>query len=129
MKNDLTILYAEDDLEILENMTFLLSRYASKVYTAKNGKEALELYEQHKPNIVITDIMMPFLNGIEVAHMIREESLYTPIIFMTAYNEKEQLQAAAKIPVSSYVVKPFNLDTLNKAIEKAIDEYLILDPR
>lgn len=129
MKNDLTILYAEDDLEILENMTFLLSRYASTVYTAKNGKEALELYSLHQPNIVITDIMMPLMTGIVLAQTIREKNSTTPIVFITAYNEKEHLDAANKIPVSSYIMKPFNLDTLNKTIEKAIDEYLALEPR
>ena len=128
MKHDLTILYAEDDLEILENMTFLLSRYATQVYTAKDGKEALELNALHKPDIFITDIMMPFFDGIEVAQRIREENTRIPIIFMTAYNEKEHIEAANDIPSSSYVMKPFNLDTLNKAIEKAIDEYLTFIP-
>lgn len=122
MKNDLTLLYAEDDPEILENMKFLLSRYAKNIYTAKNGKEALDLYNEHKPDIFISDLMMPIMNGFEVAKKIRENNKTIPIIFITAHSDDEHLKEASNIPSSSYLLKPFNLDTLNQAIEKALKE-------
>lgn len=122
MKNDLTILYLEDDPEIAENMSFLLGRYAKEVYLAMDGEKAIELFLQKNPQIAVLDIMVPKMNGLDVAKKIREKNKKIPIIFMTAFNEDEQLKVASEIPSSSYIVKPFNLETLNKAISKAIEE-------
>ena len=119
---DLSLLYIEDDLEILENMTFLLERYVKKVYTAKDADEALKLYNEYKPDILVSDVSLPTISGLELAKKIREENKTIPIIFISAYNDKEKLQAANELLASDYITKPFNLDTLNKSIHKVINE-------
>ena len=118
----LTLLYIEDDLEILENMSFLLNRYVQKVYTAKDGEEALQIYYEHKPDIVVSDVNLPKLNGLALSKKIREENKTIPIIFISAFNDDEKLQTAEELSASAYIVKPFNLDTLNKTINQVIEK-------
>ena len=122
MTNELTLLYIEDDTEILENVSFLLSRFVKKVYTAIDGEEALNVYAEQKPDILVTDINIPKISGLEVAERIRKENKKIPIIIISAYTDDEQLKKAKEIGVSTYVKKPFTLSDLKDAITKAINE-------
>ena len=124
MTNELTLLYIEDDPEILENVSFLLSRYVKKVYTAQDGEEALEVYQSKKPDIVVTDINIPKINGLDLSEKIREENKSVSIVIISAYSEEEQLQRAEDISVSSYLQKPFTFQQLKDSIEKAIEEQI-----
>jgi DNA-binding response OmpR family regulator len=119
--SNLTLLYAEDDRETLEGTSFLLRRLFSEIYTAKNGYEALSLYKEKEPNIVLLDINMPKLDGMEVARAIREENESTPIIFLSAHSETSRLLEAIDIGTYSYIIKPFRVEDLNKPILKLID--------
>ena len=69
--NNLTILYAEDEDQTRENYVKFLNKYFKEVYSASNGKEAFELYKNKKPNILLLDINMPFINGLQLAKEIR----------------------------------------------------------
>ena len=120
--NDLSLLYIEDDEEIIENVTYLLSKSFSEIYTALNGESALELYKKHTPDIILTDISIGELDGLSVARKIRDNDKNIPIIIMSAYNNDTVLQTAKNIGVSSYIQKPFNFATLKEAIAKAIGE-------
>jgi len=120
--NNLNILYIEDDPEILENVSFLLSRYTNEVFTATNGEEALKVYKEKQPDIVVSDINIPKINGLKVAEIIREENPSVPIIIISAHNEDHQLKIAKELNVSSYIRKPFTLQELKDAIAKAIKE-------
>ncbi|MDQ7060439.1 MAG: diguanylate cyclase [Sulfurimonas sp.] len=122
MNSKLSLLYIEDNLEVLENVTFLFERYVDTVYTATDGEEALEQYFEHKPDIVVSDISLPKMSGSEVAKRIREDNLDIPIIMMTACNDSTQLAKAIDIGVSSYITKPFTLEILKSSISKAIEE-------
>ncbi len=119
---DFSILYIEDDEEVLENVSFLLYQHVSKVYTAKDGESALEIYFKHKPNIIISDINIPKIDGLSVATKIREDNKEIPIIMMTAYKDSDKLLKAIDIDVSSYITKPFTITTLKEAIDKAIEK-------
>lgn len=120
--NNLNILYIEDDPEILENVSFLLSRYTNEVFTATNGEEALKVYKEKQPDIVVSDINIPKINGLKVAEIIREDNPSVPIIIISAHNEDHQLKIAKELNVSSYIRKPFTLQELKDAIAKAIKE-------
>ena len=122
MNNDLTLLYIEDDLEILENVSFLFERFVKKVYIAKDGKEALEVYKKHLPDIVVTDINLPKIDGLSVAAKIREEDKHIPIVIITAHDEDFHIEKAKEIGVSSYLKKPFTLQQLKDVLAKAIQE-------
>ncbi len=118
--NDLTLLYIEDDYDQIENVTFLLARYVKNIYTAVDGEEALEKYFKYKPDIIVSDISIPKIDGLSVAKKIREDAKEIPIIMMTAHRDSDRLLKAIDIGVSSYVTKPFTLVKLKEAIEKAI---------
>jgi len=105
MRNDyanLTLLYVEDDEIIRQNAVEYLSNYCQKVFWAKDGQEALLVYKDKKPNIIITDIEMPRLNGLEMAKRIRKKDKKTPIIIATAFTEKEYLLQAVELQLVKF---------------------------
>ncbi|MCK5294209.1 MAG: response regulator transcription factor [Arcobacteraceae bacterium] len=121
----LKLLCVEDDIEALEDLGYLLKRYFYQIYTASDGVEALKLFNEHKPDIVLLDINLPKMSGLEVASKIREYDNKTPIIFLTAYSDKDKLLKAIELKVSSYIIKPFKIFELKDAINKVIKEISI----
>lgn len=109
------ILYVEDEPEVREGYAKALSRYAKHLYVAQNGEEGLELFEKYKPDIVISDIRMPKLGGIEMAKKIKEQKPGTAVIFTSAHNESKYLFDALDIQADGYLLKPV---TKNKLKEK-----------
>lgn len=118
--NDLTLLYVEDDKEALEDVVFLLKRYFDEIYTASNGEEGLALFTKNSIDIVLLDINMPKINGLELASKIREVDENIPILFLTAHSETQKLLSAINLQAISYLIKPFNVDELRDSVLKAI---------
>lgn len=119
--DDLTVLYAEDEYGIRDTVCDVLELYVNRVITASNGQEALELYEQYKPSILLLDICMPQKDGLEVLKAIRETDLATPVIIMTAHTEKEYLMSAVELYITKYLVKPFDKNSLLKALNSCLE--------
>jgi len=118
----LTLLYAEDEqLTRKDHITYLKSRYDFSVYEANNGLEALSLYKTHKPDIVLTDISMPHMSGLELAKEIRKISKHTKIIILTAYSEQDKLMQALESSVVNYLIKPIDRKKLVTSIDMAIE--------
>jgi DNA-binding response OmpR family regulator len=116
-----TLLYAEDEQETRkEHIRYLESRYALKVYEANDGEEALALYKQYKPDIVLTDITMPKMDGLKFIEEIRKESLRTKVIILTAHSDREKLLKALELQLISYIVKPLNRKKLQESMEIAM---------
>lgn len=111
LKN-ITVLYVEDDANTREELEFFLESKVLKLYTAKNGKEGLELYKQYSPDLIISDIQMPILNGIEMVTQIKELNPAVPIVLITAFNDTDYLFQAIKLNISNYLTKPLNLSLL-----------------
>ncbi len=124
--NNLTLLCVEDDEEALEDTAYLLKRYFKDVYTAIDGEDALIKYNKYKPDMILLDINMPKLNGLEVAEIIREKDEETFIIFLSAHSEKEKLLKAIELQVSSYIIKPFEIEALKSTVKKVIDHILLI---
>ncbi len=120
--NNLTLLCVEDDLESQGDIVYLLKKYFKDIYTAIDGNEALKVYKKEKPSIILLDINIPKLNGLEVAIKIRETDTTTPIIFLTAHSEKNMLLKAIDLQVSSYIIKPFKIEELKDTISKVIEK-------
>ena len=89
MLKNISVLYVEDDPNVSKQLSRFLRKAVGSVYVAANGQEGLESYKQYKPYVVITDIRMPILNGLELAKSIREIDQDVPIIVTTAFNEQE----------------------------------------
>lgn len=103
---NIKLLYVEDEALIRENAVEYLSRYFDNVYEAKDGIEALELVREVKPHIIITDINMPNLNGLELAKEIRREDKKTQIIIATAHTDTDYLMEAVELHLVKYMIKP-----------------------
>ncbi|MEA3314378.1 MAG: response regulator transcription factor [Campylobacterota bacterium] len=129
MKNDLTLLCVEDDEEALENIVYLLKRDFSYIYSATNGEEALDIYNEKKPDIILLDINIPKINGLRVAANIRKTDEKIPIIFLSAHSEKEKLLEAIDLQVSSYIIKPFKIAKLKDIIFKTLSRIYDKDIR
>ncbi len=112
----LNILYVEDEPLIRQNAVEYLSRYCKKVYEAKDGVEGLEIYKKYKPDLLISDINMPRLNGLEFASAVRKIDKETPIIIATAHTEVSYLLKAVELQLIKYIVKPITSEKLNEAL-------------
>lgn len=119
----LSILVVDDEYDTREGIKNNISwdeLKISSVATAKNGLEALKSIQQHKPDIILTDIKMPKMDGITLATKVRELYPDIKIIFLTGYTEKEYLKAAISLQIASYVEKPVDLGELKSALLKAV---------
>lgn len=120
LKN-ISILYVEDDYETREEMTKILLEVSDNITVAKSGVEALEFYYNNKPQIIISDIAMPNLNGIEFIKRVREDNLQVPIILLTAHADVDYLLPAANLNIQSYIVKPINIRKLKEVLFNAVE--------
>ena len=120
LKN-LSILYVEDEPFIRQNGVEYLSRYCNKVYEATDGVDGLAQYKQHNPDLIISDIKMPKMNGLELAAHIRQTDKITPIIITTAHTDTEYLLKAVELQLVKYIVKPITSDKLQEALAMAVD--------
>lgn len=106
------ILYVEDDLSLRTSLKDFLKLYFKEVLTASNGSEGLELFLEYLPDIVLTDIKMPKLDGIKMTMEIKKINRNVPVILTTAYTETEDLINAIEANVDRYIQKPINIDSL-----------------
>jgi DNA-binding response OmpR family regulator len=119
---DISILIAEDEEQLLDSMVEYLELFFENVYTAEDGIAAYEIYKQQKPDIIITDIHMPRLDGLSMIEKIRKTDLQTKIIITTAHSEKEKLMQAIELHLVKYLVKPIQSDKLKELLLSLVDE-------
>lgn len=115
-KTKYTLLFIEDEIMIRRIAISFLKNYFIEIYEAKDGEEGLKLYHEHKPDIIITDIEMPKINGLELCKTIRNEDKSTPIIISTAYTTTEYLLEAVKLNLINYLPKPVEEEVLFEAL-------------
>lgn len=120
----ITILHVEDDPIIQLHMRTILEAHADAYHTAGDGEKGLKAYTTHRPDIVITDIRMPAMNGLEMAARIREQSPHVPIIVTSAYSDTDFLLEAIELGVDKYIVKPFNQDNVLQTVARIADDIL-----
>lgn len=86
--------------------------------TAENGREAIDMMERYRPDVVVTDIQMPFMNGLQLAEWIRRTEPATKIVILTGYDEFEYAQKAIRLHIDEYVLKPFSAQELGEVLRK-----------
>lgn len=114
-----TVLFAEDDSVMREHTSETLKILFGKVLLAKNGEEALALYEREHVDFILTDIKMPQMDGLELIKKIREKDYATPIILLTGFAEQSMVLTASNLAIDAYLVKPIELDSLIQSFLKA----------
>mgnify|MGYP001695242379 FL=1 len=107
-----SILVAEDDHAIRTLITTKLRQENYSIYVAENGEEALSLMEKHQIDLLISDIMMPVMDGYALVKALRETKYTLPILMITAKSQLESLEEAFKLGVDDYMVKPIRLAEL-----------------
>lgn len=128
LKN-LTLLLVEDDEELKESIKETLALFFKNVFVAQNGLEALDIYSQNSIDLIITDYVMPIMNGYELCKNIREKNRKIPLVIMSNYSDKEKLLKSISLELTDYVIKPIEykqlLETLVKMVEKLERENLL----
>ncbi len=104
----LTVLYVEDDADTRKQFTDFLSRPVGRLITAVNGLKGLEAFKKHSPDIVVTDILMPQMDGLTMAQHFLELAPSVPVIAVTAFEQTDYLMRAINIGIDKYVTKPVN---------------------
>ena len=110
------ILFIDDNTDILEIFGEILTGSGHKVETVSDGMSALKLYREHKPDLIISDIIIPGINGIDLIKKIRLTDNKTPIIVMSGY--EDELAWAKRVGASEVFLKPPNIKKLLETVEE-----------
>ncbi|MCT7609504.1 PAS domain S-box protein [Aliarcobacter butzleri] len=112
----MTLLYVEDDDNTREELEYFLEKKVLKLIVAKNGQEGLELFKKHNPDLVITDIQMPVMDGIQMIKAIKEINPQVQTVIATTFSDVEYLFEAIKLNISNYLTKPLDLYALSETL-------------
>lgn len=115
---DITILYVEDEDDVRDGYARALKRVCKNLITAEDGVVGLELYKKHSPEIIISDIKMPNMDGLEMVKAIKEVDPHANIIFTTAHSESAYLLEAIELQVDGYLLKPVQKKSLLALVDK-----------
>ena len=118
------ILVVDDEPTIVRLMEFILARQGHEMIVAVNGEEALEKIKSQQPDLVLLDIMMPRIDGYEVAQRLRADpaTASLPIIMLSAKAQDEDIRKGVEVGVDEYVTKPFTPDHLVQVVAKYLDK-------
>ena len=117
-----TIIIVDDSTSIRNLVEFTLSNAGFQVVSANNGKEALELFNGQTVHLLLTDLHMPIMSGMELIAEVRkrDEYKYMPILFLTTETQVSIKREAKELGATGWIVKPFNGDKLINTIRKVI---------
>ena len=118
MISQMRILCVEDEPQALTQLTLSLENFCKKLYVARDGKEALEILQLHEVDVVVTDIKMPRLDGLELLEIVKKKYPKCTVILVSAHSESEYLSKAQKLKADGYILKPLNFQELFSLILK-----------
>ena len=122
--SQLNILYVEDESELREHVAFALRLHINNVLAAANGQEALDLITLNRPDIVISDIRMPIMDGLDLTATLRQKYPSLPVLLCTAFTDTDYLLKAIELGVAAYIPKPIDTARLLEAISQAAQPVL-----
>lgn len=123
LSSKLSVLYVEDDVELQTNMKDLLITLFPKVVCASNGVEALEILKQESFALIITDLNMPKMSGIELIKEIKIKNPEQIILVISAYNQPNYLMPLISMGIENYLIKPYDLQRLTMFLLKSVLVY------
>lgn len=120
------ILVAEDEPMLLKTIELKLKKEGYEVIAASDGKEAINCINEKAPDMVITDIMMPYASGLEIVSLLRkEDGKKIPVIMLTAMEQEKVVMEAFELGADDYITKPFSLNELVIRVKKLKAQYRI----
>ena len=120
-----TILLVDDELDIREVLSLSLSDMGYQVYEAENGDQALRIFKEVRPAIVLTDIKMPGMDGIELLEKVKHENPEAEVIMITGHGDMDLAIKSLKYEATDFITKPINVNALEIALQRAIERILI----
>jgi PAS domain S-box-containing protein len=124
-KLGITLLLVEDDVVIRNIYKHILTKYVTKLYIAGNGEQGYNSYLENKPDLILTDIKMPILNGLDMIKKIRENDKFMRIIIMSAYGESRFFLKAIETGVKGFLIKPVETEHLLNIIREQAKDILL----
>jgi len=112
------ILVAEDEPMLLKTIELKLKKEGYEVITTADGREAAAKIEETDPDMVITDIMMPYVSGLEIVSILSKRSRKVPIIMLSAMEQEKVVMEAFELGADDYITKPFSLNELAMRVKK-----------
>lgn len=116
-----TILVVDDEEDLRRLLTESLAREGFQVAAARSGREALVLVEQAPPDLIILDLVMPEMDGIETLRRIRERGVTAKVVVLTAYGTAQQVREAMALDVREFIGKPFDMDRLIRIVAEELE--------
>jgi len=123
IKTDCRALYVEDSDDTRIEVASYLDYILKETYVASNGNDGLSIYKKFKPDVVILDLNIPPLNGIELSRELKKIDQAIPIIITTAYNETNYRKALSDMGITDILIKPFLLDKLKDSIIHCTEQH------
>lgn len=129
------VLYVEDEPITRKQVCKFLSKRVGKVFEAENGKDGIKKFIEFRPDIIITDLVMPYMNGIEMMKKLREDGFDCPFIITSALSDSGTILETVDLKIDKYLIKPINVDILldsltqiaAKIIERKTDSIVLKD--
>jgi signal transduction histidine kinase len=121
-KDQISILVVDDEEDIREVLDIALTDIGYTVFLAENGEKAMDIFTSERPDIVITDIKMPVMDGIELLRRIKRENTETEVLMITGHGDMDLTISSLKNEAMDFITKPVNVDILEIAVEKAIEK-------
>ncbi len=115
LKN-VTVLFVEDEENIRKALGNAIKDEFKNFILARDGNDGLKKFQKYKPDIVITDILMPIMDGLEMAQEIKKISRETPIVVLSAFDEKKRLLKAIDVGIDKYLIKPIDTEDLMETL-------------
>ena len=119
LKN-LSVLYVEDDPIVSSQTVKILEYFFHKVFYFNNAEEALELLKHEEIHLMITDIELPSISGLELCEIIRRDNQQLPIFITSMYNHKDMLITAIKLNLVDYLIKPVSISSITKTLHESL---------
>jgi len=116
----MTILVADDEMIMLKTIELRLKKDGHNVIICQDGREALKKIEESSPDLIITDIMMPFLSGLEIIGAVKKQGKKIPIIVLSAMGQENVVLEAFQLGADDYITKPFSPNELSMRVKRYI---------
>lgn len=121
-KKNISVLFAEDETDIRNRYCQILKERFENVYEASNGEDAYKIFSIYSPSILIVDINMPGMDGLELIKKVRETDKNSKVIILTAHTQVDYLLKATELSLTKYLVKPVKEKDFNDAVQTAVEE-------